>query len=94
MRRRQIRWRGAGGASVQPRSLRAGQQVDQSPPRFGDDQYTSKELHVLQGASDCGFDFVAAQLRRTPSGEAGYESLQPFTSANALLVPPGRSGQV
>ncbi len=54
----------------------------------------SKKLHVLQDASDCGFDFVAAQLRRSPSGGAGLESVQPFTNANALLVPPGRSGQV
>ncbi|KAL0038065.1 hypothetical protein WJX79_000828 [Trebouxia sp. C0005] len=68
----------------------------------GDAKFAGVELAVpasnpeacVQGASDCGFDFVAAQLRRTPSGEAGYESLQPFTSANALLVPPGRSGQI
>ncbi|DBA92605.1 TPA: hypothetical protein ACH3X1_002824 [Trebouxia sp. C0004] len=65
----------------------------------GDARFAGVELAVpasspetwVEDASNCGFDFVAAQLRRSPSGDAG---LEPFTNANALLVPPGRSVQI
>ena len=46
-----------------------------------------------QAASGCGFDFVAAQLRQSPDGGTSIDSLQPLTYANALLAPPGSSGQ-